>query len=506
MTDMSLPINQIIVGDALEVMRQLPAQCIHTAVTSPPYWGLRDYGTATWEGGDAECDHKGDIMATHRISNRKEENKPREIFKEVCGKCGANRIDQQLGLEKTPQEYLARMVAVFQEVKRVLRDDGTLWLNLGDSYSTGGRGGQWVGDEHEQQKRGWHSAPPGLKHKDLCGIPWRVAFALQADGWYLRQDIIWSKPNPMPESVTDRCTKAHEHLFLLTKKPKYFYDQQAIAEPCVESNATRPRMGQGPNTQYNQKRSDTGVGFGHGTDKEARKRDRVKTVRSPASWKTGEGSHGSVHEDGREQTVTYNEVQNETKNKRSVWVIPTTSFPDAHFATFPPDLIRPCILAGTSAKGCCPDCGAPWERAVEKESPPPEVFANRAAPQDELICSGTRRDGTMVGMGAKLDKFRKAHPPKTLGWRPTCGCKSDDTDPTGNYALEFNPVPCTVLDPFIGSGTGAMVAAQLNRNYVGIELNPEYAQMARERATQGETGITVQEARKGQRSLFEAGQ
>src|SRR3990167_9481673 len=176
-------------------------------------------------------------MATH---NKLHEGQPknelnREFFKEVCGKCGAKRIDQQLGLEKTPEEYVAKLVGIFQEVKRVLKKEGTLWLNLGDSYAAGGNGG---GTEKQDSNRGTlalkgkaKKAPPGLKPKDLVGIPWRVAFALQADGWYLRQDIIWAKPNPMPESVTDRCTKSHEYIFLLSKSKNYYFDNEAIKEP-----------------------------------------------------------------------------------------------------------------------------------------------------------------------------------------------------------------------------------------------------------------------------------
>ena len=437
---MGLPINQIICGDCLEVMKGWPDKSIQCCVTSPPYWGLRDYG-----------------------------------------------VEGQLGLEKTPEEYVTKMVEVFREVKRVLRDDGTLWLNLGDSYSTGGRGGQWVGDEHEQQSRGWQSAPPGLKHKDLCGIPWRVAFALQSDGWYLRQDIIWHKPNPMPESCTDRCTKSHEYLFLLTKKPRYFYDAQAIAEPCVESNASRPRMGQGPNTQYNQKRaswngsafdkgktfihqeercqkrSGTGVGFGHGTDKESRNRERVNT--------------GTT--DG-------------TKNKRSVWTVPTKSFKDAHFATFPPKLIEPCILAGTSKKGACPECGAPWDRVVEKE-------VNTTGRGRDHIAGG---DST-IGQGWE-DTPRATLQTKTTGWRPTCECSFEvhAVPGDGTGIATPCPVPCVVFDPFMGAGTVGVVAAQHGRDYVGTELNPEYCEIARSRLEAVDTGVPVKEALRGQRALF----
>jgi DNA modification methylase len=392
-----LPINQIIQGDCLEVMKGWPDGSVQCCVTSPPYWGLRDYG-----------------------------------------------VDGQLGLEKTPEEYVAKMVEVFREVKRVLRDDGTLWLNLGDSYSGSwgdsghrpdrtGKPGQQREKNTKWFKRDGHAGSlkarvPGLKPKDLCGIPWRVAFALQADGWYLRQDIIWNKPNPMPESCTDRCTKAHEYLFLLTKNPRYFYDQQAIAEPASIGT---------PNRQF-------------GATKQ----------------------NGTLRHD-----IGNTWTDNGTKNKRSVWTITTKSFPDAHFATFPPKLVEPCILAGTSQKGCCPECGGPWERVVEKTNMVIER-SKRTHPMGH-----TRSSGKMV------------EPPtsKTTGWRPTCPYPR---------CMPQEPVPCVVFDPFMGSGTVAMVAAQHDRNYVGIELNEEYAQMARERAHNGETGIPVKEARKGQMAMF----
>ena len=264
MTDPWLDVR---IGDCREVLDTLPEQSVHCCVTSPPYWGLRDYGTATWDGGDADCDHLGPPMRTnnkpsdplatfHGGASRGTEPWPRGI----CGKCGAKRIDRQLGLEATPEEYVENMVDVFRKVRRVLRDDGTLWLNLGDSYasSTGiqtngpqqSRNGQQgvVGprDKHPSASRTVLSAFKdfgGLKPKDLVGIPWRVAFALQADGWYLRSDIIWAKPNPMPESVTDRPTKSHEYMFLLSKSQRYYFDQEAVREPNATEGDRREGNG-----------------------------------------------------------------------------------------------------------------------------------------------------------------------------------------------------------------------------------------------------------------------
>ena len=269
----------IYIGDARQRLAELPAGSARTCVTSPPYFGLRDYGTATWNGGDTECDHLGKPMATKANINRNcgtgndvKNATAREFFRETCGKCGATRIDSQIGLEETPDAYVAEMVALFREVWRVLADDGTLWLNLGDSFA---------------------------KEKQLLGIPWRVALALQADGWYLRSDIIWHKPNTMPESVTDRPTKSHEYVFLLSKSPRYYYDHEAIKEPAIYA----------------------------GDDRGSRTDARRGTGMNSMSGVTGE-----------------------TKNKRDVWTINTKPFRGAHFAVMPEALVEPCVLAG-SAEG-----------------------------------------------------------------------------------------------------------------------------------------------------------
>jgi site-specific DNA-methyltransferase (adenine-specific) len=309
---------EILQGDCREMMRTMPEKSVQTCVTSPPYFGLRDYGN-----------------------------------------------DGQIGLEPTPDEFVGKLVEVFREVRRVLRDDGTLWLNLGDSYASMNRSGRkespGVGAKQEikpiQTSVKWNAGDGSkfqwripafdteIKPKDLMGIPWRVAFALQADGWYLRQDIIWHKPNPMPESVTDRCTKAHEYIFLLSKSEKYFFDNEAIKEDA--------------------KSKSEGIRFG--------------------------GDKYGDSDDPKHATKSGNVSSEYTKaNKRSVWTVTTKPFSGAHFATFPPDLIEPCILAGSA-----------------------------------------------------------------LG--------------------------DTVLDPFGGSGTTAMVANQLGRNAVLCELNPEYIAIAHER-------------------------
>ena len=305
---------KVITGDSLQVLKTLPKESIQCCVTSPPYWGLRDYGTAKWEGGSDVCDH------TYQKGGRNSETSSKQLenagttfsqYEHTCKKCGATRIDKQLGLESTPEEYVAKMVEIFHEVRRVLRKDGTLWLNLGDSYNGVKYGNTETNKNPKAVSNTFKKEKcKSLKPKDLVGIPWRVAFALQADGWYLRQDIIWAKPSPMPESVTDRCTKAHEYIFLMTKSGKYYYDNEAVREPVADVSLKRAEYGwhgRGINDNHNY------AGLKH-TDKMGER---------------------FCNPDGR--------------NKRSVWTVTTKPYKDAHFATFPPDLIEPCILAGSKA-------------------------------------------------------------------------------------------------------------------------------------------------------------
>lgn len=265
---------KVIQGDCLSSLKKMQDQSVDCCITSPPYWQLRDYG-----------------------------------------------VEGQLGMESTPKEFVDTLVEIFEEVKRVLKDDGTLWLNLGDSYVGGGRGQDYCKPDAVQQKyidAGVKYCKPtgkikGLKPKDLVGIPFRVALALQDSGWWLRQDIIWHKPNPMPESVTDRCTKSHEYLFLLSKSQKYYYDNEAIKEEAVYQN---------------------------------------KKVRSPQGWdiSVGQGGHGSYHKEGRSKE--FKEFTQKTmRNKRSVWTIPNKRYKGSHFATFPTKLVEPCVLAGCREGG-----------------------------------------------------------------------------------------------------------------------------------------------------------
>jgi len=304
----------ILFGDCKKTLSAFLPKSARTCVTSPPYYGLRDYGTATWIGGDPNCNHRRDSKVKAENCNTGHKNHDEmygvgdAIYKTVCPKCGAIRQDSQIGLEETPEEYIESLVSVFRGVRDVLTDDGTLWVNLGDSYYNyrPGKGQSYPKQTvsktkqdlpDECNKRG--NKLDGLKEKDLIGIPWLFAFAMRADGWYLRQDIIWHKPNPMPESVRDRCTKSHEYIFLFSKNRKYYYDNEAIKEPAKD-------------------------------------------------WGTRDRTNGKYHNEGTGlQPHSGLTKSYPTKNKRSVWSVTVKPYKEAHFATYPPDLIEPCILAGS---------------------------------------------------------------------------------------------------------------------------------------------------------------
>ena len=370
---------EVMQGDVREVLKTLDDESVQCVVTSPPYWGLRDYG-----------------------------------------------VDDQLGLEATPEEFVENMVDVFREVKRVLRNDGTLWLNFGDSYFGGGRGddsklrgshkGQGTYDSIKSSKPDWNKVK-GLKPKDLVGIPWRVALALQADGWYLRSDIIWNKPNPMPESVTDRPTKSHEYIFLLTKSAKYYYDHEAIKEPSKDS--------------YEGRRGE----LKHRNKTQSAMQDRVFNVKY---------------------------TKDLTRNKHSVWKITTKPYKEAHFATFPEELPETCIKAGTSKAGCCAECGKPYKRIVETgDKYTDEVYVGQATKDYKSAKAQNPSDVKRRVLESMREKT-------TVGWEVDCDCNAER-------------VPCVVLDIFAGSGTTLRVASKLGRKGIGIELNPEYIKILKKR-------------------------
>ncbi len=428
---LSDPDVDIHVGDALEVLRGLPDGSVDCCVTSPPYWGLRDYGTGAWKSGDPDCDHQkpfseatlqssGLNLAKDRANTQSNVGSKHGngAYRYLCAKCGAHRVDRQLGLEATPDLYVAAMVAVFAEVRRVLADHGTLWLNIGDSYANTGNWNQERinsgVDGRPNLPTPTKAMPPGLKPKDLCGIPWRLAFALQADGWWLRSDIIWAKPNPMPESVTDRPTKAHEYVFLLSKRPRYFYDAEAVREPHKVAHIQR--------------------------------QDSAPKDRGDQRQFRKQGLHDFVNPNGR--------------NVRSVWEIATQPYPEAHFATFPEELPRRAILAGCP-EWVCAVCGKARERIVERESYITRPTTGRDT-QKQKVNPATSMGLGRVGGHVAVDT-------QTLGW-------SD----CGHDAYR----PGTVLDPFLGSGTTAHVARKHGRRCVGIELNETYAQLAARRLQQ----------------------
>lgn len=334
-------------------------------MTSPPYFALRDYG-----------------------------------------------MDGQIGLEETPAEFIARLVEVFREVRRVLRDDGTIWVNMGDTYASGGRGGGGSymserGDKAWQGKdeaTGWRSAPAGLKHKDLMGMPWRLAFALQDDGWYLRQDIIWSKPNPMPESTRDRCTKSHEYIFLLSKSPKYHCDMQAIREPAAESSLAR--WAQDVESQVG---SDRVPGKTNGTMKAVggrrSRRDSFQREESKREQAIPGQSKGTHRPDRAESDWDV-----ATRNKRSVWTVATQGFKGAHFATFPPDLIRPCVLAGAPRGGVVldPFGGAGTTALVSMQEGRQSILCELNPEYAQL--AQARIDAAWLDGAAQMDVFHDAAP------------------------------------------------------------------------------------------------
>lgn len=320
---------QILTGETRQLLKTLRSASVQMVCTSPPYWNLRDYGTGTWNGGDPTCSHTVD-------SRNRTEFSPKHAgtvgvqYGKHCEKCGAVRTDEQIGLEETHDDYVAALLSVFDEIWRVLRDDGTVWLNLGDSYASAG--GIRAGRDDNQPgvgARSWKDggtsdprvpATNGIKPKDLVGMPWRVAFALQAVGWYLRNDIIWSKGSMMPESIVDRFTKSHEYIFLLAKSERYFIDMKAVAEPCTDPESLR-----GHNPRQQQKFSKA-----HNDDGLARTRAGLKNI--PA---------GKVYE---------------TRNKRDVWQITPQAFPGSHFAVMPEALAEVCILAGSRPESTRCDC------------------------------------------------------------------------------------------------------------------------------------------------------
>lgn len=513
-------------GHVLDVLKSMESESVHCVVTSPPYLGLRAYGTdaQVW-GGDPSCDHEWRSERTSRpnssggfsekqLSNQGTRDvsdyKDRATYAAFCG-CGAWR--GELGLEPTPDLFIAHLVSIFREIKRVMRDDALLWLNIGDSYfgdsptrssSAGAFSAEWNPADSAGNGGGRRSAARqgSLKPKDLMGIPWRLAFALQDDGWYLRRDIIWHKIAPMPESVygtrwekhrvrvepseratpgmahdasqagvnkpqgardgpnfkdhsseyadcpgcskcgkndglilrrgSGRCTTAHEYIFMFSKTADYFYDTDAIAEQ------SDPRQ-----VEHNLRYAKEYAVHSNGAD--CRQPGNVNSV----------GIHARAVITGK-------------RNKRSVWSLSPQAYPEDHFAAFPEDLPEICIKAGTSERGVCAECGASYARVMART--PAEVLSSKS---DYGNGAGRNDGGRSMLVGASGT---------TLGWRRTCEC------PTAEI------VPATVLDPFTGRGTTGVVALRLARSFVGIELKPQYVEMAEKNITNDAPLFNTQDA------------
>lgn len=432
----------ILQGDVRNVLAQMPKKSVHCVVTSPPYWALREYGTnpSVW-GGQADCSHQ--FASEHG---------------QTCTLCGAWR--GELGLEPTPTLYVEHMVEVFQAVRRVLRDDGTVWLNIGDSYNSNqGNGFDTNGDGGDRKAVAATKPIRWGKPKDMAMIPARVAIALAEDGWYLRSDIVWHKANPMPQSVTDRPTSSYEHVYLLAKRARYFYDQAAVREPLASDSAARALR----TSRYDDPEVRASVPY-------ARPRVTSGNLHRHAPEDVGRPADGTAV--GR--SVPWNN-DGTGRNLRDVWTIPTKPYPGAHFATYPPALVEPCVQAGTSQKGVCAVCGAPLERVIERgESMWGERKASGAPMRAGDHQGGrTNAEATLGFDGKAVNQWKAEHPDRTVGWQRTC---KPDCEGQALY-----PIPATVLDIFGGSGTTAVVARQLGRHAVLVELNTEYCELAAQR-------------------------
>ena len=423
-------------GDVLDKLKELDNNSIDCVVTSPPYWGLRDYGTASYDGGDPNCQHTITDGIVDNKNNKLIERPDRASDKKNCVKCGAKRIDKQLGLEPTYQEHIQNIVELFRAMKPKLKDSATVWLNYGDSYAATVNGTKVKDMKKNLQKnriknkgktngvyddRGFIDKPfstiqGSLKPKDLVMVPNRIAIALQDDGWWIRSEIIWHKPNPMPESTKDRPTSAHEKIWLITKNKKYYYDADAIREPTTDSY---------------------------------------------------KGKRGLVKKRNKTQSAMQDRVFNipyrpsNTKNKRNVWTITTKPCKEAHFATFPKDLIEPCIKAGCPEKVCV-ECGTPYKKNYNRK----RIRRDELDPADHRY-RPNKYKGAYEEINGKGDAGYQSS--EFIGFEKDCNCKTDKFE-SG-----------VVLDPFGGSGTTGIVAQSLNRKSIMIELNPEYIKIAKKR-------------------------
>jgi len=471
-------VNNILQGDVIDKLKEIADSTVQCVVTSPPYWGLRDYGTASWEGGDENCEHLAAKEKSRYDYKMQEGSRHSEIakttkgtdqarWKTQCPDCGAIKKDQQIGLEETPEKYVEKMVEVFRQVKRVLKHDGTVWLNLGDSYARQGGDVKDYGNTsinkgkvELQDKRNKSIPPIGLKPKDLVGIPWRVAFALQADGWWLRQDIIWHKPNPMPESVTDRCTKSHEYIFLLTKSAKYYYDADAIRESAKDWG-TRDRSNMRNGTQDPLLKH-------HGL-KDANFAEFGRNKRSV--WKIDQKPYAVIEPEFRKEVIEYRDLPNQEEIREYLsnarkskgltiqqieehygnqaghhWLEKNGSYPSAD------DWKKLKILLEFDDK---------YDECMTT------IFYKSGLKQDNPKGANKKSVWTIT-----TQPYKEAHfavfPPKIPELCIKAGSAKGDI----------------ILDPFFGSGTTGFVAQRLGRKWIGIELNSDYIKIAEKRFQQ----------------------
>ena len=497
-----IPTWEIKHGHAVDILRSMPSESVHMVMTSPPYWGLRKYGAnpQVW-GGDPECEHlweegewkrrlgDDDKGEWKEASNKGSHNRDAPIYFASCSWCDAWR--GHLGLEPTPELYIRNMVAVFAELWRVLRTDGSVWLNMGETW-WGGKGMSnmaWDQTNHDRatlQKpyqtiggtseiRPQDRPHPVIKPKDVVGIPWMLAFALREWGWWLRSPLVWHKPNPMPGSYKNRPTNAHEYVFILTKsgnttffthrtvrgarippEPDYLWRNiktgEELNSPPVAWHPKRScsigRIGCGMCNIW--KRVNKWEGHDYYYDAESTATD--PSEESKAQY----GRNSSYDGNGQKPYAMKNRPSGAKANLRSVWTIPTQSYHAEHFAAYPEKLVEPCVLMGTSERGVCAECGAPFSRIIDVKYVNP---GNRTT-------NGPRnmdRRHESPGFPTRLEKVTN-----TIGWQPTCEHDSE-------------PVPAVVLDPFSGTATTGVVALRLGRAYIGIDLSEQYVEIGRRR-------------------------
>ena len=505
---------RVLTGDVFDRLSQLPDESVHCVVTSPPYWGLRSYGTEpqVW-GGDEACAHDWGAIERGKRKDMKPADQTRSAGRsgttasqdgaahnggQFCSSCGAWR--GELGMEPTLGLWLEHCVEVFREVRRVLRKDGTLWMNVGDAYATGANGRSAAdtkaagNDDRSFRDKPFSTVGDGLKPKDLMMMPARLVLALQADGWWLRSMLPWLKRNPMLESTRDRPTSAIEYVFLLTRAERYFYDGEAVKTAYAESSVQR----------LSQPTFETQTGGPK--DKKTGNRSHRKVLenihnRVPAGWASSETyqdqdpryakrkqprgltprheghvNHTKLDETGRGATAAMRNTRLFYQSLEAphgmicsddgplAFDVATAPFHEAHFATFPTALVEPCIKAGTSERGCCPECGAPVIRIIRRidQGWDGSKYGERVVAASGGAINGGTAKSTLGSSNGKL-----VGQSETSGWEPTCECGVG------------GPIPCTVLDPF--AGTVGLVADRLGRDAILIELNPEYADMARNR-------------------------